>query len=190
MEENVGSTPRSLWLIPDPAASRVLAEIIQRASHRLATPRFRPHLTLLGNVPGDVEDSIAKSARLAARITPFAIDLVGVAHEPGYFRCVSFEARLSPALRRARRAARRFFRVTGQDLFRPHVSVVYGKVGAAERDRRARGLLDYVPMRFRAAALELVFTGGPPRAWRPIARFSLSGRGAGPAAGGARSRRS
>jgi hypothetical protein len=190
MDDRAGSVSRSLWLIPEPAARKVLAKILTDSSRRLGTPRFEPHLTLLGDLPGDADAASAKAARLAARTAPPGIELFGVAHEAAYFRCVHFEARLSPPLRQARRTARRVFGVSGPDSFRPHVSAVYGKLRAAQRDRVARSLLDYVPMRFRAVALELVLTSGPPRDWRTIARFSLTARASSPVSGGARSRRS
>ena len=180
MEDRASAPSRSLWLIPEPAARKALARILAASSRRLGTPRFDPHVTLLGNVPGDLDGASAKTARLAARIAPLTIELVGVAHEAAYFRCVHFEARLSPPLSRARRAARGAFGVSGPDRFQPHVSAVYGKLRASERDRVARRLLDYVPMRFRAVALELVLTTGPPRGWRTIARFSLRGRASSP----------
>src|SRR5262245_60182005 len=75
----------SLWLSPtgDPALARLVDEL----SARLGTPRFPPHLTLLGGLGAAEPEAEERAARLAAGLRPLGLALGGVGGEPSFYRC-------------------------------------------------------------------------------------------------------
>ena len=57
--------------------------------------------------------------------------------------------------------------------FRPHVSLVYGRLDAARRDTLQAALRPKVPAGINARHLDLIRTDGTPDAWRRLGRFDL-----------------
>ena len=55
----------SLWLLPEGAACEELAARIDALALRHGSPRFPPHVTLLGGLTGDVAEVLAAAARIS-----------------------------------------------------------------------------------------------------------------------------
>lgn len=168
------ATSYSLWLSPEHRAAANLRRTIARLSRRLGTPRFEPHVTLLGGITLRDKESYAMAERLARKLTATSLAIVGVAHESKYFRCVVLEVERSAPLRRAHARARRLFHPAAKNSFSPHVSLVYGRLRPERRERVAGDVASFVGARIPVEALELVETAGHPRAWRTAGRFPLS----------------
>src|SRR5262245_25437914 len=81
----------SLWLVPAGAPARRLAALIDRLARRCGSPRFEPHVTLLGGLRRGPASGTAALERLAAAIAkrgPFAVRLAGAASGGPFFRAV------------------------------------------------------------------------------------------------------
>jgi 2'-5' RNA ligase len=142
-------------------------------AERLATPVFEPHVTLLGGITG-TEAGVLDAARgLAAELPPIPIRFTGADGSDEYFRCLFLTAAADPALVDAHRRARARFARLDEPPYRPHLSLVYGELPPAERDRIGREFGRDLPRRFLARALAAVRTQGPPSAWRPLDRLPL-----------------
>jgi 2'-5' RNA ligase len=165
----------SLWLVPEPASARALAEIIDRLADRLGTPRFPPHLTLQGGVRADAPTVIGQARALAQRLQPFEVRLLTATTRAEFFRCVVLEADSSPVLLAAREAAAL---ALGQpdSPFEPHVSLVYGALAADARAAALRELPPW-PARIGFEALEVHHTEGVVANWRRLESLSLGGVG-------------
>lgn len=171
----------SLWLLPPPALRRRLARWIARLARRRGTEPFEPHLTLLGGISLPRGLAVERTAALARSLRPFPVRLSGPGHGPAFFRCVYLHAG-GAAVRRARAlavqaieggaggtgAGRRGSRRPG-GRFRPHLSLVYGKLPAAERRQLAREIGRKLALTFTARRIALVRTSGDPRSWRVVA---------------------
>jgi hypothetical protein len=165
----------SLWLVPDePARSRLAGLIADRAA-RLRAPLFAPHLTVLSGLRLDEAEVIRRARDLPRRMRPLSLRLTHLSHAAAYYRCVVLEAEPTPELLGAHQKARRAM-AAGPDRFRPHLSLVYGRLD--ERARRElvselEGALP-LPLVVEASRVEIHSTAGPPRRWKLAASFGLA----------------
>jgi 2'-5' RNA ligase len=165
----------SLWLVPEPKARRRLGATIARLARRLGTPRFAPHVTLIGGLRRPPHQLSAVAARIARATVPFELCAASFGERREFYRCVFVAFERSRALAEMRARARRTLGPSRRRFF-AHLSVVYGDLDARTR----RGLVaklaraSRAPIRF--ARLQLMRTEGEPRDWRLVASFALSRR--------------
>ncbi|MGA2784592.1 MAG: hypothetical protein ABSF09_07845, partial [Candidatus Bathyarchaeia archaeon] len=76
----------SLWLMPTGDAYQALANLIFDLSKEYSSPRFAPHVTLLGELHGSEEEIKSRTSRLSANLKPYAIDLTRIEYLDEYFR--------------------------------------------------------------------------------------------------------
>jgi len=166
----------SLWLRPTGSGRRRLRLLIARLAGRCRTVSFDPHVTLLGGIVLSRGRAVEKTSTVARGVDPFPVRLAGLGHEAAYFRCLYLKAGgagLSSARAAAVRAfeeesGRRASRRTG-GRFRPHLSLVYGRLPAAGRRKLVLEIEGSLGFSFMARHIALVRTGGAPRYWRVIA---------------------
>ena len=164
----------SLWLMPPPAVRDRFYPLIVELSRRLGTPAFEPHLTL-ALTPATVEaEVVARIAPLAANLAPLSIRLMEVDMTSDYFRCLFVRAALTPPLQRAYHAACRALAQPPGD-FMPHLSLVYGDLPIAEKERVIADIGRRFDLHFTVERVALYTTAGPPPAWRCVADFALTG---------------
>jgi 2'-5' RNA ligase len=148
---------------------------MEELSARHGTPRFVPHLTLLGGIGAD--DWVARRAQwLASSVPPFDLTLGSRAvARDDYWRAVVVEALPSVDLLRLHHLAREAFdRLEDPALFEPHLSLLYGDLPAALRHGIVQGLPN-LRGTFRVDSLGVWSTEGVPGEWREVASFPLSG---------------
>ncbi|HXB57040.1 MAG TPA: 2'-5' RNA ligase family protein [Vicinamibacteria bacterium] len=165
----------SLWLMPESGVGDRLRVLIEGLARRHRTPSFPPHLTLLGGIPGPEEDALSRVAGLARGLGPIAIRLVDVETSDEYFRCVFVRAEPTEALRAAHVGARAAFANVASTPFRPHLSLLYGRLEPPERAAVLQELGGTLELAFEASRLHVFRTQGPPRDWRPRGAFPLGG---------------
>jgi 2'-5' RNA ligase len=136
---------------------------------------FEPHVTLLGGISLPRSLAIERTAALAGSLRPFAVRLGGAGHEAAFFRCLYLRAAGS-GLRGARALAERTLSegAIRRRLFRPHLSLVYGRLAPADRRTLAKECLGEPDLTFTARRIALVRTTGHPRTWRMIASRRLA----------------
>ena len=165
----------SLWLVPEPAAQRRLAAEIARFSRRLRTPRFPPHVTLIGGLSRPPREVTEPAARLARGVAPFRLRLARVGQASRFYRSVFLAFEKSSALARLRARARRALGPSRRRFF-AHLSLVYGDLDARTRKRLVVESRRGAPASIRFAQLQVMRTEGEPREWRLVASFALSRR--------------
>jgi 2'-5' RNA ligase len=116
----------ALWLVPEGAAYEQLSARIDALALRHGSPRFPPHVTLLGGFTGDVAEVLAATARMASATAPFTVRLVAAVVRDEYFRRLVLEVEPTEELNAARaRAAAALTRPAAG--FEPHLSLLYGR---------------------------------------------------------------
>src|SRR5574337_1324526 len=88
LDGNPAEKGYSLWLVPGEPALSLLASAISRLSREYSTPRFKPHITLLGGIALQEANALAKLALLARTLEPFPIELGEIGFLDEYFRCL------------------------------------------------------------------------------------------------------
>src|SRR5437879_1543205 len=154
----------SLWLMPEGRAGDRLRALIGELARRHRTPSFLPHLTLLGGIPGPEEAALSRAAGPARGLAPIAIRLREVETSDEYFRCVFVRAEPTKALRGAHVDARAALAGAAPTPFKPHLSLLYGRLGPNERAAVLWELGGTLEVAFEASRLHVFRTQGPPRA--------------------------
>lgn len=164
-----------LWLLPAPDARPYFVSLIDRMSARFGTPRFEPHVTVASATRMDETAVVACTERLARVLLPVTIFLEGAAYSDMYFRCLYLRARRSPAVLAAHRAAREHLGQSPAPDFMPHLSLVYGEIEAAEKEKAiVEEIAGRFPTTFLADRLLVCKADGPPGAWTTIGPFLLT----------------
>lgn len=169
------SVPRySLWLLPPEPMRAHLGALIQRLSERFRTPAFEPHLTLAGTAAEHDEDVTRRVEKFAASQTPIPVLLTDIAYTDEYFRCLYLRAAPNPALAAAHRRAAAALGSAADD-FMPHLSLVYGLLTGADKERLVVELGRVWDISFTVGRLAVYAVDGRPDAWRRVTEFVLRG---------------
>lgn len=163
----------SLWLLTAPADS--LQRLIGELAARLHAPAFAPHVTLLGDLAGDVQDLKARARGLAAQLAPLDVAVVTARGYGERFRALVLDLEATPALIAARKRAEALFGTSGATAFNPHLSLAYGDIEPAQAAQLAAGLAS-PPQRLRFDRLALTNASAhtPIERWRLYAEFGLA----------------
>lgn len=163
------------WLVPEGDVRERLGALIAELSRRHGTPSFEPHVTLFGGIVGGEVEILERGARLAAALRPFAIRLMALGRSDEYFRCLFLEAERSPELLAAHERASGLFGARDSAPFLPHLSLVYGRLGAEEASEAVEALRSLaLPLDFEARRLEVHRTEGAVPEWRRLAVHPLA----------------
>jgi 2'-5' RNA ligase len=164
----------SLWLRLDLVLEARVSRLIRELAERLGTPVFEPHVTLLGGLTGSSDEILERAGRLAAETPAFSIRLGALGGQDEYFRCLYLEVEKTPELLDLHRRALGSFEARETGPFFPHVSLVYGDLSRAEKDR-LEATLETPKRACRSVALEARLTDGEVASWRRLARFPFAG---------------
>jgi len=165
----------SLWLMPSGQMYRRLRGVILKLSREYSTSVFKPHVTLLGRIVGPRREVLAKSAQLARSMRPLRIQLGALDARDEYYRCLFVRAAKTGPLKKAYRAALRIFGLEKRRACLPHLSLMYGDFPSRLKARMIRRLAGRCILEFEVRSVHLYLTAGPPRAWRQVKAFDLTG---------------
>ena len=104
-----------------------LAHIIEDLAEKCGSYAFEPHVTLLGDVPGNEEEIIARAGKIAAKAKPFDVELTSVDYTDKESMCLFARAGKSRQLDGLHRAACAAFGKPSDRGYTPHLSLLYGK---------------------------------------------------------------
>ncbi|HXH50741.1 MAG TPA: 2'-5' RNA ligase family protein [Terriglobia bacterium] len=173
LDANPAGKGYALWLMPGEPTFSFLAGQICRLCQEFSTPRFEPHITLLSRIALAEEKALAKSAKLARILKPFAIELGEIGYLDDFFRCLFVSVVANPSISKARLAACRVF-ARQNEPYMPHLSLVYGNLPVETKRRVATGLRSLSGRHFRFRRLALYRVGGPVRQWKCVKTFDLT----------------
>lgn len=166
----------SLWLVPD--TNSVLYRIIERYITQVAmeykTPKFVPHVTLLGGLIGDEKDLCSKTKKLAEMLEPYEVQLGEIGSNGIYFQALLSKVSQANAVISANTLAQQVFGVNNGSYF-PHASLAYGdfsqeEIAMLQGDLTKRDLLG-TEKNFLVKEVELWRTEGMVRDWYKVAVF-------------------
>lgn len=151
--------------MPEGETQDRLEVLISRLSRKLLTPVFLPHVTLIGEIEIPEEEMIAKTTKLAKDVLP--LDLVLGACDKGqdYYHHLFLQIEPSQHLNNAYDSACRIFRRGKPEPYQPHLSLVYGDLGADVQAGLAEDIGDSQYGLFRASTLYLYKTYGAVSEW-------------------------
>ncbi len=167
----------SVWLMPDAAWVREFRAIVDNLAGRFSTPRFVPHLTLIGGQAFDRDDLKRRLAPAVTDIVPISRPILDVVTGDAFFR--SFYALFGAEGALGDLRSRVNVAALGSDpgSFMPHVSLLYGAVEPASKAAAAaevRAALVGRTVLFER--IEIVRSGDdvPIEEWESIGGFALA----------------
>ncbi len=164
----------SLWLMPDGASAERLSALVSSLAARLGTPAFPPHVTLIHGLVRDEEAIVDLTGGLVEHLAGQSVSFGPVEAQPEFFRCLYLRVEPATSLRDAHALAAKTFGVPPDADYLPHLSLVYGSLDAAEKDRIAAAAVAEVPPTITLTAIEVWRTEGPVGEWRLRRRFPLA----------------
>ena len=165
-----------LWLLPAADSGTRCRTVIEDLAQQAGTWPFDPHLTLLGSVTGQTSTLTETARNLAQALAPLRINFELTGHGPQHFRCVYWAAALDAGLASTRAAAEQTFGVTGKaSPFFPHLSLVYGALPPAARERLAHQAEPLRPAGLVVDHLQLIAGAPDHRDWQVVGHFALNG---------------
>ena len=171
----------SIWLMPEGDVLDKFSNLITRISVEYNSPRFQPHVTLLGDLVGFTkEEVISKASKLAESIEPFTITLTAVTYpnsypndHEAYYRSLYILAERTKPLMKANELARKMFRRGGDLPYNPHLSIIYGPFPAETKEE----IISKVGREFNADvevnSIYVWSDKGLPDEWRLIRKIPL-----------------
>jgi hypothetical protein len=157
----------SLWLLPEGAPYEQLSARIDALALRHGSPRFPPHVTLLGGLTSDAAEVLAAVSRVASATAPFTVRLVAAAVRDEYFRRLVLEVEPTEELNVARALAASALTMPATG-FEPHLSLLYGRAEVTSADVGVQ-----LPLAFTCRQVAVWRTEGAVSDWRPLGRLLL-----------------
>src|SRR3989338_2213040 len=166
----------TLWVVPTPQIKSILEKIILDLSEKYQGPKFEPHMTLLGDIETSEEEILKKTKELASIVKPFTCVLGEISFSTTYFQNVFVRVKSSANLMEANLAAKQIFNV-GNNLFMPHISLLYGEHDISTREKIASKIQLPSDMSFQAEKISVVTSFSKnPRDWQHVVEFSFNAR--------------
>lgn len=167
----------SVWLMPDALWRREFGEIVAELAGRFGTPRFVPHLTLIGGRPFDRADLSRRVAGALPDTAPMTAPILDVVIGDAYFRSFYALFAADGGLLDLRQRTWRAALGDAPNDFMPHVSLLYGAVDAGPKAAAAAEMRARLKGRTaRFDRVEIVRSGDdvPIAEWETVDVFSLS----------------
>jgi 2'-5' RNA ligase len=161
----------SLWLVPSGDAYHALANLIIDLSNEYSSPRFTPHVTLLGGLQGSEEEIRSRSVKLANKMRPYTITLTRLEYQDEYFRSLYIRVNETKQVVQANLQAREVFDRQMDPGYLPHLSILYGNYSSAEKDEIIKKNGQKFTLSFKVKSLHLVDTSLRPESWVTTREF-------------------
>jgi len=167
----------SIWLVPKGDVNKRLSIIIDELSERCNSPRFIPHVGLVGGFTGDEGDLISKTKSLSKKIHPFSVMLTDVSRRDEFFRSLFITVEKTPEFMEAYEAARAMFNCYGElyepEKYMPHLSLIYASLDDKTKDDITGKIGSSFNTSFEAGSIYLFHSNEKDKIWSEIKDFSL-----------------
>lgn len=172
----------SIWLMPEGDVFDKFSKLIIKISDEYNSPKYQPHVTLLGGLVGFTkEEVISKATELADSIEPFTITLTEVTYptsypndHEAYYRSLYILAERTEPLMKANELARKMFGREGDLPFNPHLSIVYGPFPAETKEGIISKVGGEFNVSFEVNSIYLWSDNGLPHEWKLIKKIPLA----------------
>lgn len=129
----------SIWVIPPEPIFSQLKNTIDELSRKYNGPVFESHMTLLGNINNELPEIEQKVKELATHVDKLELSFGSVSFSTTYFQSVFVRVNSTAELMQLNLNAKEIFSM-GNDVFMPHISLLYGNHDMAIREEAASSL--------------------------------------------------
>lgn len=163
----------SVWLMPTGAVNEKLSSIISNLSKKYGSPKFQPHVTLIGGFTSDEKELISKAEQLAELLNLFEVKLTSVHCLDEFFRSLFIVVEKTPELMNSMKIARGIFGLTENKDYTPHLSLIYGDFTKEIKDVIIKDIGKDFNMSFRIDKIYLVFNNEKDNIWTKIKELPI-----------------
>lgn len=174
------TTGCSLWLLLPSPIRLQLGKVIEDLSASYDSPKFDPHITLVGSLIESKEKIIGAASALFADLPPLPIQLAGFGYAEPWSRCLYIEVVKTPDLMQAYERTSRYLPYGRNAPYHPHISLLYGTYSLEVKTRILATLAQWAGTTFTVDTAAVVSTDGAPQSWHYLGSHSLRGHGFGP----------
>ncbi len=171
----------SMWIMPEGEVLDKFSELIIKISDEYQSPKYKPHVTLLGDLKGFTRaEVLSKAAELAESTEPFAITLKEVKYpasypnnHEAYYRSLYILAQRTEPLMKANVLARKLFGREGGPPYNPHLSIMYGKYSPETKEEIISKVGREFNVIFEVKNIYVWSDKGLPHEWELIKKIPL-----------------
>jgi 2'-5' RNA ligase len=172
-------TEFTLWLTPSEPLGSLLRSTIRRLAAQLDAAEFEPHVTVYCG-PSSDEEARDVARRIAMRFAPIELTADRLDHSERFTKTFFVQFQVSARARQMSETAAAAFSERSNYVLDPHLSLLYMKQSAAERQKLCDSL-DVPVGNYRFDRLRMIETelpiedDGPIRRWRELCDEPLLG---------------
>ena len=155
MEES--KTRHSLWLVPEQPERRHLQNLIDQLSSRLDSPKFCPHITVLGDIAVSAEHLFRAAKPLAESTACLRLEIKRLETGSSYFQSLFLRIDDKGSLRQMHQQAAFMFPNSNiPTTYLPHISLAYGHFSRDQIEQAKEIIGAFLPMVVRFDRLSIV----------------------------------
>ena len=163
----------SIWLIPEQEISALLSESIQELATHFQADSFQPHITLLGQLAGELDSILPQFEKLGTPDAPIVLQAESIESEAFYFRALVYQILSNPGLEAFNQKVREKFKRESDTPFYPHLSLLYSRASEAQKVSVLSKMQLPERLSISIESLALVKTHGPVRDWETLATLDF-----------------
>lgn len=162
----------SILLIPKGKVHAQLSNLIDKLSDKYNTPRFEPHITLIGKINKSKKQIISETLELSKNLSPLKIKINNPAHFHEYYKSLFLKAEKTKELLQAHEISRKIFKDNREYEYFPHLSLMYGNSSPKIKKQIISKIKD-LNLEFKVDKVHLFSTANGPKNWYKIKEFDL-----------------
>jgi len=163
----------SIWLVPEKESKvrKELEETISELSEEHDSPKFIPHITLLGGLDSDLSTLKNAVSNLAGQYGTLEINFQSTHFSTTRHQCNYLMVEPTKDLLRLHEKLRKEFG-EAEGMYTPHLSLIYSNMSISEREKLDEELGD-LPDGFSSGRIVIFDTSGTEEEWHQVAEFGL-----------------
>ena len=161
-----------IWIMPGGVVKRKFSRIINSLSKKYNSPRFVPHVTLLGSFEGIETELIIKAEKYSKLIKPFEVNLTKVACLNEFFRSLFILVKKNKNVIKNHEIGRKLFGMPSKKYL-PHLSLIYGNFDKKTKKVMIKAIGEKFNSKFKVNSIYLVRKDEVDTTWTIIKKLKL-----------------
>jgi 2'-5' RNA ligase len=165
----------SLWFMPTGPVERKFSQLIVQLAEHYSSPKFPPHVTLIGSIEAQEKELDSRVQELASLIHSFPIQLTNIDYTDYYYRALFVRIEHSEEVLTAYQQAKKVFPSNQATDYMPHLSLLYGDFSVETKKEIIKEIGENFTDEFEVDTLYLYLTEGAASGWQKIRAYPLLG---------------
>ena|SRR3989344_948024 len=158
----------SIWIIPTEPVFSKLQQTVNELAVKYHSPTFTPHLTLIS---GGIDQELPEIQKIiqgaVMQVKQLTLSLDSVSFSTTYYQSVFVRVTSTAQLMQLNLDLKKLLNLPN-DVFMPHISLIYGDYDMATREKVASGV-KLRNLSFIANEVTIIPVKPKPKQWKPVA---------------------